>query len=473
MSAFYNEIEPYAAQWLRNLIDAGAIAPGVVDERSIEDIKPSELTEFTQCHFFAGIGGWSYALRLAGWPDDRPVWTGSCPCQPFSAAGKKAAFQDERHLWPSWRHLINESRPTTIFGEQVANGAGKPWLDLVSNEMEQMGYAFGASSIPACSVGTPGLRQRTWFLANSGSKASERITGSISGKEAPERSQRVENGSVVNGHSDGGEAGNMANANIDRLEAWSETTQATRHRHTVESNGGLDRDAPTDEAQSFWRDADWLYCTDGKWRPVEPGAQQMVDGLSRSMGRLRSLGKEKEVIEHAATSSGFRNEVLRAMQCGYDPQEIWFAAGRCLGIPKATLLLAHLCQHSGELGSFFNCFSPRGQQESSESLQPMHGSQTEDARSSQRWKFSEQCSQQLGDALSQLSQESAPFRESIAAVSGFTAFPLADGIPKHVDKLRAYGNAINPYVAAAFIQAADLYPWGAVGASRRTPYKQR
>src|SRR5271168_3827885 len=118
---YYNEIDPFAAQWLRNLISANLIGNGHVDERSIEDVKPSELSGYTQCHFFAGIGGWSYALRLAGWPDDRPVWTGSCPCQPFSAAGKGAGFADERHLWPAFFHLIRECRPGTVFGEQVAS----------------------------------------------------------------------------------------------------------------------------------------------------------------------------------------------------------------------------------------------------------------------------------------------------------------------------------------------------------------
>ena len=29
MTAYYNEFDPHAAQWLRNLISAGAIAPGV------------------------------------------------------------------------------------------------------------------------------------------------------------------------------------------------------------------------------------------------------------------------------------------------------------------------------------------------------------------------------------------------------------------------------------------------------------
>jgi DNA (cytosine-5)-methyltransferase 1 len=109
--AYYNEIDKYAAQWLRNLITAGHIAPGEVDERSILDVAPDDLRGFAQCHFFAGIGVWSYALRLAGWPDDRSVWTGSCPCQPFSVAGMGGGFDDERHLWPFWFHLIESRRP--------------------------------------------------------------------------------------------------------------------------------------------------------------------------------------------------------------------------------------------------------------------------------------------------------------------------------------------------------------------------
>lgn len=56
MAAYYNEHNPYAAQWLRNLIKARVIADGEVDERSIEDVVPSELLTFTQCHFFAGLG---------------------------------------------------------------------------------------------------------------------------------------------------------------------------------------------------------------------------------------------------------------------------------------------------------------------------------------------------------------------------------------------------------------------------------
>lgn len=162
--AYYNEIDPHCAQWLRNLIKAGEIAPGDVDERDIRDVTPGELVEYSQCHFFAGIGGWARALRLAGWPDDRPVWTGSCPCQSFSAAGRGRGFADERHLWPYWFHLIRICRPSTIFGEQVASKLALSWLDLVQDDLEGEGYAVGSADLCAAGVGAFHIRQRLWFV---------------------------------------------------------------------------------------------------------------------------------------------------------------------------------------------------------------------------------------------------------------------------------------------------------------------
>ena len=125
MSAYYNENNPYCVTWLRSLMQRKLICDGEVDPRPIQQVDFDDLTEFTQCHFFAGIGGWSYALRLAGISDNEPLWTGSCPCQPFSQAGDMNGFEDERHLWPHWHGLIKAGRPSTIFGEQVATGLAR------------------------------------------------------------------------------------------------------------------------------------------------------------------------------------------------------------------------------------------------------------------------------------------------------------------------------------------------------------
>lgn len=162
---YYNEFDPGAAAWLRALIDAGQIPYGLVDERSIQDVRPSELMHFDQCHFFAGIGGWSHALKLASWPADRRVWTGSCPCQPFSTAGKGAGFDDERHLWPDFHFLIEQCKPPIVFGEQVASQDGLGWLDLVQADMEGAGYAVGAADLCAAGVGAFHIRQRLFWVA--------------------------------------------------------------------------------------------------------------------------------------------------------------------------------------------------------------------------------------------------------------------------------------------------------------------
>ncbi len=166
MPAYYNENDPFAAAWLRELIKEGLIADGEVDERSIADVLPSDLDGFTQCHFFAGIGGWSLALRLAGWPETYPVWTGSCPCQAWSVAGHGKGIHDSRHLWPAWKRLIEECQPATVFGEQVASDDGLFWLDLVYADLERQGYAVGAADLPAMGVGAFHRRARLWFVAD-------------------------------------------------------------------------------------------------------------------------------------------------------------------------------------------------------------------------------------------------------------------------------------------------------------------
>lgn len=166
MTTFYNEWEPKTAAWLRELARQGHITNGVVDERSIKDIQPDEVRGYRRAHFFAGIGGWDYALRLAGWPDDRPVWTGSCPCQSESLAGERRGAEDPRHLWPDFFGLIKERQPATVFGEQVDAAAKSGWIDLVRTDLEAEGYAFGFHVLGAHSAGAWHIRQRIFWVAD-------------------------------------------------------------------------------------------------------------------------------------------------------------------------------------------------------------------------------------------------------------------------------------------------------------------
>ncbi|MDX6942208.1 DNA cytosine methyltransferase [Enterobacter hormaechei] len=279
-AAYYNEIDPFAAQWLRNLIAGGHIAPGEVDERSIEDVTPDDLQGFTQCHFFAGIGVWSHSLRLAGWPDDKPVWTGSCPCQPFSAAGKGDGFADERHLWPHFFHLISERRPQHVFGEQVAAGNANTWFDLVQADLEGMGYAFGLVPFAAAGVGAPHIRERAYWVAESAGEQRQKLLPGL------EKGNSEKGGWPPAKPTGLCSASGMGDTNLTRLEglggndcaAWwkRQTRSATApgvHMRALEVNG-------------FWRDADWLLCRDGKWRPVEPGTFPLVDGAAARLGRV-------------------------------------------------------------------------------------------------------------------------------------------------------------------------------------------
>ncbi|CNI13105.1 C-5 cytosine-specific DNA methylase [Yersinia mollaretii] len=283
MTAWYNEIDPYAAQWLRNLIKAGHIAPGYVDERSIVDVKPEDLTEFTQCHFFAGIGVWSYALRQAGWPDDKPVWTGSCPCQPFSSSGKGDGFNDERHLWPSFAWLIEQHRPSIVFGEQVASKAVDAWIDLVQTDMEGMGYAFASIPFPSAGVGAPHIRDRNFWLADSNHNRQQSGARRSGSGESPTARNNTRRSCKI---------GTLANTNGTRSKAGVSESQQREERDTGKLNyRGSELSGPSGPSitpsagpvNGFWSDADWLLCRDGKWRPVEPGTSPLADGIANRM----------------------------------------------------------------------------------------------------------------------------------------------------------------------------------------------
>ena len=344
--AYYNEFDPYAAQWLRNLITRGLIAPGEVDERSIEDVRPDDLRGFTQCHFFAGIGVWSHALRQAGWPDDRPVWTGSCPCQPFSQAGREDGVADKRHLWPAFFHLISECQPDIVLGEQVEGAIKHYWLDLVQDDLEGAGYATGAVCAPAACVGAPHIRSRLYWVGAKQSATCHfcgcrfdsdgaRFFGcpnccadglgdpNNSGLEGYSRDGNFcgEEGAPGSVAETGGSVGRVADTEMLRCEDDNEQRRygasagPSKSRVGISSNGlytgrvadtystgcssrseaaAPARHGSTPDTASwtngFWQDADWLPFRDSKFRPVEPGTFPMAPRTPTHVGRCRAYG---------------------------------------------------------------------------------------------------------------------------------------------------------------------------------------
>lgn len=250
MTAYYNEFDPKAAAWLRQLIKNGDITTGEVDERSITEVRPSDIEGFDRVHFFAGIGTWDYCINQAGW-GDRPIWTASLPCQPFSAAGKGLGKADERHLLPHFLDLVRECKPNTIAGEQVERAIAHGWLDDLQTNMEAEGYAIGHCVLGAHSISAPHIRQRLYWLANS--KTAARIWTKQGGNSKPY------SGNINSG---------MADTDIAR-KAESKYTEHIRERSANGIIGGCE--------------VDWIYCRDNKYRPIEPSIQPLVNGASRGM----------------------------------------------------------------------------------------------------------------------------------------------------------------------------------------------
>lgn len=341
-AVLYTDNDPFVCAWLEELIRGGHLPDGEILCTDILSIQAGQLIAFRGVHFFAGIGGWPLALKLAGY-EDLECWTGSCPCQPFSAAGKQQALQDERDLWPAFFRLIAECRPPIVFGEQVEAAIRWGWLDRICDDLGGEDYTVRAEVWPACSVGSPHIRNRLFWVAiaqrssdrsqvNSNQDARQNATrstgwisgcGKASGMAIAEHSERGAFSLNRNDGRDGtdsrrsqahgvsGARGEVRGLAESELARWTEAGSGPEIDAGSESqprcaSGGLgNADAAGSErwnksgyrwalpevysTESSWSASRLIHCRDGKWRRVEPSIPPLAYGLPRSMGALREL----------------------------------------------------------------------------------------------------------------------------------------------------------------------------------------
>jgi DNA (cytosine-5)-methyltransferase 1 len=284
--SYYNEFDKHAAAWLRELIKRGLIADGEVDERNIEDVRPDELVGFRQIHLFAGIGGWSNALRLAGWDDSKEVLTVSCPCQPYSTAGKGKGITDERHLWPAALHIISQRKPTAIFGEQVASAITHGWFDDVSQGLEAQGYSVGAAVLPASAAGRGHSRDRLFFVGYSEYDGLSTTKELVSDGSAILHDQkRTHHPGELTGASD-------ICVMADPLRCGRQGSG--QMEQSVNSATGSDGEANkfVDAGTGLW----WIECPDGYARPVEPSIPMLAYGIRPELVKCASRGFGNAIV---------------------------------------------------------------------------------------------------------------------------------------------------------------------------------
>lgn len=277
MSVYYNENDPGAAAWLRALISAGMLPKGDVDDRSIAAVSAGDVAGYAQAHFFAGIGGWPHALALARWPAARPIWTGSCPCQPFSNAGAGRGEHDPRHLWPDFLRLIRARRPPVVMGEQVAAAAGYGWLDGVRADLARENYTCRGVDIPACAVDAPHIRNRLYWIALADAE-------SLGGRAGLRQTHAQRDGlEPANGYGGDGVLDLPGSPRLQGIADASWLGDAAPGRANAERTDGRNR-------RSFWQDAEWIECHDGRARRTEPGARLLAHGVPGRVVKWRGLG---------------------------------------------------------------------------------------------------------------------------------------------------------------------------------------
>jgi len=110
-----------------------------------------------KCHCVKLYPGYDYS----GLPD-AGVIIGGPPCQPFSRFGNQRGLEDSRDGFPIFIDAVKRLSPRVFLFENVANILGRHhwYLDLIINELSELGYSVEYRVINAVNYGVPQNRER-------------------------------------------------------------------------------------------------------------------------------------------------------------------------------------------------------------------------------------------------------------------------------------------------------------------------
>ncbi len=188
------------------------------------------------------------------------IITGGYPCQPFSAAGKRAGKDDPRHLWPWIRQHVDTIRPSHCFFENV-EGHISLGLREVIEDLESLGYTTTWGIFSASEVGAPHQRKRVYIMASSRDWDANGIDDS--------QKQGISQGQ------DSQPSGVRANvADSNGSSSKGRRIPSGVHQKHPKSHSSCDEVGKQ---------------TTQQWLP-EPGLGRVVDGCANRVDRLRLLG---------------------------------------------------------------------------------------------------------------------------------------------------------------------------------------
>lgn len=302
---YYNDSEKFVCRWLENLIMFGHIPNGIVDCRPIQEITPNDLKGFTQCHFFAGIGGGASPLNSRGGQKIDRSGPAPAPANRSPSQGnKKGSPIPATYGLPGSIFKRNAALQSSLVSRLQTLLTGSPECEVI---WAVWITPWGGIPIEAACAGAAQYRDRFWFVA-------ERDDTKRRAEESRRHNDNREDAGRGEGHGDVAECGVGVLAPIRRPRLEGKQSQPQNPLPQLQSlqRAGLLNMVrpPFDGWGQGWTESEFrgrgftatvaslpngggqfIGCPDGKYRRLPPPRVRWLgNGIPSRVAQLRALG---------------------------------------------------------------------------------------------------------------------------------------------------------------------------------------